>query len=103
MSACNSSGVSIIITSAHLAASATSLTGSFSPSAFFTPCEVLRNATATSLTPESRSVRRPFPIKSLARAGDLGLVADRPGAERRDRLQQIAAQWGQRVIDARRN
>ena len=31
-SACNSSGVSIIITSAHLAASATSITLSFSPS-----------------------------------------------------------------------
>ncbi len=37
MSPCNSSGVSIIITSAHLAASATSFTGSFSPSAFLTP------------------------------------------------------------------
>ena len=37
MSACNSSGVSIIMTSAHLAASATSITVSFSPSAFFTP------------------------------------------------------------------
>ena len=37
MSPCNSSGVSIIITSAHLAASATSMTLNFSPSAFFTP------------------------------------------------------------------
>ena len=54
MSACSSSGVSIIITSAHFAASATSITFSFSPSAFFTPCEVLRSATATSFTPESR-------------------------------------------------
>ena len=54
MSACSSSGVSIIITSAHFAASATSITLSFSASAFFTPAEVLRSATATSLTPESR-------------------------------------------------
>ena len=37
MSACNSSGVSIIITSAHLAASATSMTLNFSASAFLTP------------------------------------------------------------------
>ncbi len=54
MSACNSSGVSIISTSAHLAASATSITLRFSASAFFTPAEVLRSATATSLTPLSR-------------------------------------------------
>ncbi len=44
MSPCNSSGVSIIITSAHLAASATSMTLNFSPSAFFTPAELLRSA-----------------------------------------------------------
>ena len=56
MSACNSSGVSIIITSAHLAASATSMTLNFSPSAFLTPPEVLRSATATSLTPQSRKL-----------------------------------------------
>ena len=54
MSACNSSGVSIIMTSAHLAASATSMTLNFSASAFLTPAEVLRSATATSFTPESR-------------------------------------------------
>ena len=40
--------------SAHLAASATSMVLSFSPSAFLTPAEPLRSATATSLTPESR-------------------------------------------------
>ena len=56
MSPCNSSGVSIIITSAHLAASATSMTLNFSASAFFTPPEDLRSATATSLTPESRKL-----------------------------------------------
>src|ERR1051325_8096657 len=57
MPACSSSGVSIIITSAHLAASATSITGSFSPCAFFTPAEFLRSATATSLAPESRRLQ----------------------------------------------
>ncbi len=35
-------------------ASATSNTWNFSPSAFLTPWEPLRSATATSLTPESR-------------------------------------------------
>ena len=56
MSACNSSGVTIIMTSAHLAPSAASMTLSFSPSAFFTPAEVLRSTTATSLTPKSRKL-----------------------------------------------
>ena len=54
MSACSSSGVSIMTTSAHLAASATSNTLSFSVSAFLTPAEVLRKATATFFTPLSR-------------------------------------------------
>ena len=54
MSACSSSGVSIMMTSAHLAASATSMTLSFSFSALATPSEPLRSAIATSLQPESR-------------------------------------------------
>jgi isocitrate dehydrogenase len=54
ISVSSSSGVSIIITSAHFAASATSITLSFSSSAFLTPCDPLRSATATPLTPESR-------------------------------------------------
>ena len=54
MSACSSSGVSIIITSAHFAASATSITCSFSFSALAAEAEPLRSATATFLTPESR-------------------------------------------------
>jgi hypothetical protein len=54
MSACSSSGVSIIMMSAHFAASATSMTGSFSFSALATEAEPLRNATETFLAPESR-------------------------------------------------
>ena len=54
MSPCNSSGVSIIITSAHLAASATSMTLSFSRFGLLDAGEPLRSATATSLTPLSR-------------------------------------------------
>ncbi len=57
MSACSSSGVSIMTMSAHLAASATSMVLSFSFSALATPAEPLRSATATSFTPESRRLR----------------------------------------------
>ena len=53
MSPCNSSGVSIITTSAHLAASATSITLKPALSAFLAEAEPLRSAIATSLTPES--------------------------------------------------
>src|SRR5262245_147308 len=42
-------------------------------------------------------------VELFARAGDLRLVADRPGAERRYRIEQIAAERGQRIIDPRRN
>ena len=72
MSACSSSGVSIIITSAHLAASATSITLSFSPSAFLTPGEPLRSATATSLTPRVAQVQRMgVALAAVADDGDL--------------------------------
>ena len=54
MSACSSSGVSIMTTSAHLAASATCITLSFSVSALAMPAEPLRSAIVTFLQPESR-------------------------------------------------
>ena len=54
MSACSSSGVSIMMTSAHLAASATSITLSFSLLGLLDAGEPLRSAMATFLTPESR-------------------------------------------------
>ena len=54
MSAWSSSGVSIMTTSAHLAASATSMTFRPSFSAFCAEAEPLRRAMATFWTPESR-------------------------------------------------
>ena len=58
MSACSSSGVSIMMTSAHLAASATSIILSFSFSALAMPAEPLRSATATSLHAGIAQVQR---------------------------------------------
>ena len=72
MSACSSSCVSIIMTSAHLAASGTSMTLSFASA--FTPAEVLRSATATFLMPESRRFQRVRVPAAVADDGDvLGL------------------------------
>src|SRR5579884_496497 len=42
-------------------------------------------------------------VERLPGAGDLGLIADRPFAECRDRRQQIAPERGELIIDARRN
>src|SRR5262249_36551974 len=42
-------------------------------------------------------------VELVAGAGDLGLVAQRPIAKRRDRLQQIASERGQAIFDPRRN
>src|SRR5579862_7091370 len=42
-------------------------------------------------------------VELRAGLGDFRLIAQRPGAERRDRLQQVAAERGQRIIDPRRN
>ena len=49
-------GVSIVTTSAHFAASATSITLNFSRSAFFAETDPVRSATATLETPESRKL-----------------------------------------------
>src|SRR5580698_8455192 len=43
------------------------------------------------------------PVKMSAGLGNLRLVADGPGAERRNRVQQIAAERCQRIIDPRGN
>jgi hypothetical protein len=53
MSACSSSGVAIIIRSAHLAASATDMTFRPSASTFFAVAEPAFRPTAISLAPES--------------------------------------------------
>ncbi len=54
MSDCNSSGVSIITMSAHLAPSAGVITVKPAPSAFLIVAEPALSAMRTSLTPESR-------------------------------------------------
>src|SRR5579862_5124861 len=42
-------------------------------------------------------------VELRAGLGDFRLIAQRPGAERRDRLQQVAAERRERIIDARRD
>ena len=49
------------------------------------------------------SARLANPVELLAGAGDFRLIADRPGAKRGNRNQQIAAERGQRIIHPRRN
>ena len=72
MSACSSSGVSIIITSAHLAASATSITLSFSPSAFLTPCRALAQRDRDVLDAAVAQVQRVgVALAAVADDGDL--------------------------------
>ncbi len=72
MSACNSSGVAIIIRSAHVAASATLITLSPSASTFLAVDEPGRSATAISLTPESFEIERVRPaLAAIADDDDL--------------------------------
>src|ERR1700689_1416700 len=49
------------------------------------------------------SARLAAGIEALAGAGDFRLVADRPGAQRGDGLQKIAAERRELIVDPRRN
>src|SRR5579871_1689164 len=71
MSPCSSSGVSIMTRSAHLAPSATSNTLKPAASAFLAEAEPLRNAIATSLTPESFRFSACMTLAAIADDEDL--------------------------------
>src|SRR3984957_18685096 len=62
-------------------------------------CGALRQARKASIAARSLSRRA---VELLPGAGDFRLIAGGPLPERRDRLQQIAAERGERIIDPRR-